>query len=120
MGSSRTDLHPRSEYVSPDATLQHARVRRARARLTADEVDGDLALVRSIENLLHARLLAQLLHRDLVPRRGQSEERVHVRELHSTAGAAESTCIVARYDGIDARQTVHGMARASERRSGAS
>lgn len=49
--------------------------------LTADKVHWDLALPRSVQYFLHARLLAQLLHTNLVPRRSEREERVDVREL---------------------------------------
>ena len=52
-------------------------------RLTAHEVGRDLALPRGVQDLLDARLLPQLLVRDLVARRGESEERVHVCELPS-------------------------------------
>ena len=54
-------------------------------RLTAHEVGRDLALPCGVQDLLDARLLPQLLVRDLVARRGEGEERVHVCELPSGA-----------------------------------
>ena len=52
-------------------------------RLTAHEVSGDLALPCGVQDLLNPRLLPQLLVRDLVARRGEGKERVHVCELPS-------------------------------------
>ena len=71
--------------------LQHrARERRegGAGGRTADEVRRDLAVARGVEDLLHARALAQLLRADLVARRGEREERVHVRPLAARAGSA--------------------------------
>ena len=50
-------------------------------RRTADEVRRHLPVARCVEDLLDARLPAQLVSADLVPRRRECEERVHVREL---------------------------------------
>lgn len=50
---------------------------------TANEIRRDLALFGGVQDLLDARLLAQLLRADLVPRRRERQECVYVRKLET-------------------------------------